>query len=235
MISLRLDASPRWVAVGFVAGAFLAAALSWPPASTPPPKKLVVVVKGEKTVTIEKPEMRLRELADELTKQTGRKFTLDAKYEADNTPYAILLNETPLSHVLDSSAYATKAKWDRRGTTYLLRPPTATEMATDPNLIGAAVDRLYDYFTTIPDDGGNLPDSVLRSLGDFRREMQQQQTIFPPFPDDSMNGWTMNTSQNGLGLNYKAGQTNGETTTERWQSRSWGWSNVKKPIWKVGK
>lgn len=219
------DLPVRWIAMGFLTGACLTVAVGEPVKPTAPPQKLVVILRGDKTVTIEKPTLQLREIAAELSKQTGRTFTLDKTFEADKTPYAVLLNKAPLSHVLAATAYVTNGKWDRHGVEYHLRLPTAREMTIDGDRVGATVDRVADYLGAISPDDNSVPGPVLRALQDLRRQMDEQQTTFPPFPDATMDGWTVRASDHGLNLSYQASQTDGDTTTGQSQSRGWGWGN----------
>ena len=226
MYKLWAELPSRWIAAGFLAGACLTFALGEPPKPPAPRDRFVVKLRGEKTVNIEKPQLTLSEIAFELSKQTGRKFTLDKKFEADKTPYAILLNKTPLSHVLDATAYLAAAKWERTGLRYNLRPLTSKEMVGDANLIGTTIDRLADYLSSIPADDPSLPKGAQNGLRDFRESMASALTTFPPFPEDTMNLWKISASEKGLGISYQMEESTGDTTTGQWHSRSWGWENA---------
>ncbi|HEY3414282.1 MAG TPA: hypothetical protein VGM51_14675, partial [Armatimonadota bacterium] len=139
---------------GFAAGAVTQLAHSDPkPPALIRPNPNVVILHAEKTVTIEKPDLTLSNLASELGKQTSYKFIVDKRFAASKTPYAVLCRNTPFSRVLAASGYLNGAKWQRRGMTYTLRPLTSTERVIDAERYEGMINRIEAYLGAIdPND-----------------------------------------------------------------------------------
>jgi hypothetical protein len=190
------------------------------------PNPNVVVLKSEKRITLERPKLTMTDLAGELSRQAGRSFVLDKPYCDDKTPYAALLARTPLSRVLDATAYLSGGRWERKGSTYRLRTPSRREMVSDATRYGATLVEILDYLSAIDGDDPSLPPEVRRPLRQFRYlmgEALQDNTALSPLPEDVMGDWKITTKPRGLDLSFTAVRVEGNKETGVTKSRSWWW------------
>jgi hypothetical protein len=184
----------------------------------------VVVLRGEKMITAEKPRATLSDIAMEMAKQTGYTFTVDPALSKSQREYAVLVRSVPLSGVLSATAYVSHGVWDKKGRSYLLRTPTKAEAANDAERYIAVVDKMAQYLKDVDISPQGIPENTPlgQAVSGFRFWANQQST-FSMFPNDSMNDWQVSTGPHNLGITYQA-----ETETSDGQSRSmgsasWGW------------
>lgn len=217
--------------VGLVFGASSQSTSGEPPgAGGIRPDPNVVVLNSEKRINLSSPSLTLPVLAQELQKQTGRRFVIGKPYADDTRPYAVLLHETPLNRVLDASAYVTGGRWDRKGNTYTLRVPTEHETTTDSSRYGAALQALAAYLAPVDVNDPGLPPSVSRCIDRFRRAMADPSVVtgsLSLFPEENMRDWSVSTGRRGLGVSWMATTQDGNTQTGKWVHQSWGWVDEK--------
>jgi hypothetical protein len=109
----------RQIAFLFVVGAVLGVAASRMPtrADDAGTRSNVVVLRGEKRVSLVRGGIPLSEMAAAFQEQTGRAFTLDESLAKPDKRYSFILSNTPLTGALAASARMTDATWEKRGGT----------------------------------------------------------------------------------------------------------------------
>jgi hypothetical protein len=212
-----------WLGVGLLMGGStrLALSLGKPPEATANPN--VVVLRGEKLVTLEKPDVPLKDMAALFSKQTGHALTLDKTYEEDKTPYQFLLRKVPLTRALSAIGYLAHGKWERTKTGYHLRPVSDAERASDSTLYEAAVQRAADYLGSVAPDDPSLTKEQRFFIHEFLGAANSRQTTPAPLPLDGMADWKVTASDHGFGISYFSGPSGQPDGKWQWGSQWWNW------------
>jgi hypothetical protein len=211
-----------WLATGVFLGGTTRLALS---ADKPVPRTNpnVVVLRGEKVVSLESKDIRLADVAASFSTQTGYLFTLDKLYQDDKTSYHLLLSKAPLTRVLGAIAYMAHGKWERTRDGYHMRPLTPSERTSDVAQYEAAVEKAKDYLSQIDPNDPSLTKSQHARIQSWLDGTQMRQTDLAPFPLDTIGNWKVMSSDHGLRISYMEPSGEGSGSGVHWRTENWWW------------
>jgi hypothetical protein len=181
----------------------------------------VVVLRAEKTVTIEEEHATLVDLAHRIAKQTGFAVTLDPQYQKSPKRYGVLLRSVPYSRVLTVMGYYTGGKWVRSGHRLHLRARTPEEASMDAESAEALVKELRDYLGGIDWQDRSLPESVGSALASFQNGPNNLLDEFPLFAGEEMDRWSIRKSGRGLSITYQAREEGDSSLQVQVKTRFW--------------
>lgn len=111
----------------------------------PRPGENVVVLKGERRVTVEKTQASLKDILEVLSAQTKSRFDVDVSLRNDKARYTVLVKGVLLSHFLEATEQVLGGRWERRGGSYHLRPKTPEEIMTDTQRYEEFIQQVEEY------------------------------------------------------------------------------------------
>jgi hypothetical protein len=213
-----------WLGIGLLLGGTTQLALS---TDKPPPEPVknpnVVILRGEKIVSLEKPNVPLKEMAAAFSKQTGYAITLDKEYQDDDAPYQFLLSRVPLTRALSAVGYLAHGRWDRTKSGYHLHLLSASERASDISQYEVAVQKAEDYLAKIDPDDPSLDKDRYGSVKSWLQGARMRHTDLAPLPLDSMASWSITASDGRLGVSYTEGPDGTSDGKVHTRYETWRW------------
>lgn len=192
-------------------------------APTPNKNPNVVILRGERMITLEQDDLTLPKMATQLGRQTGLTFTLDKAFKKDETPYHFLLSKVSLTRALSAVGYLAHGKWERTRTGYHMRPMTEAERTSDIAMYESAIQRATDYLAAIDPNDPSLSKDEHGRIQSWLDGAKMLQTDLAPLPLDTMGDWKVTSSDHQLKITYSQRSESEQGISGRFRTDSWWW------------
>ncbi|HEY3266747.1 MAG TPA: hypothetical protein VGM37_07470 [Armatimonadota bacterium] len=191
-----------------LSGFLLGASVKWasPPSGKTSPN--VVVLRSGKLVTLSGGPRTIKDLAAAIEEQTGRKVTLDEKYQRSPNRYVMLVRNVPVRRALEALAYLAEGRLERSGADYRLRPLSPAELANDTLRMEADVEAAAATLAGLQPGDPSLTrtqETDLNGLLEARRR-----TAARAWPMDNPDIWSINIRATGLDMAWNDGNGHGD-------------------------
>lgn len=210
-----------WLGIGLLLGGTTRLAVSASKtAPTPDKNPNVVILRGEKMVSLDKDDIPLTELAASFSKQSGYALTLDEAYTEDKTPYHVLFSHVPLTRALSAIGYLAHGRWERTERGYHLKQLTGAERATDIARYEGAVERARQYLSQTNLDDPSLSAVQHDMIQSWLMGANARLNDLAPFPVAALGATTVTVSDHGLSIAYAEQTDDGKNHS---RAEWWSW------------
>lgn len=173
----------------------------------------VVVLRGEKRVSLTNMKAPVEEILESLSLQTGYQFEAEPEFDLETGRYTALVQNLPLRDVLNATGELLGGRWDRTRDGYNLRPLSPKEVLEQTDLFEDLARRSGEIIREI--DASEVSPDLRSGLAGMDHVMRQRPIGVPVFAPDALPLLQIFRSDESIAIGYVNSGPNGSFSHSR--------------------